>query len=281
MVLQDSNPYGKVLHASTIWCTFITSKSRHHERAATHLWGKGRDRELVMRDVTQSLFGPVGRFNFRKNKGVKLDESLWATMMGGTFEKPLIDEFADEEAEKKAEHAAFELYQTGKHGLYLGIVDPQAPYLVAKHLFRSIHNNHVQDFCRRGFTFDIHQHLSLLIRSSERRDRLMIWRRLLSWLEAVNNLPAQARDFAAFELGMTRARMAASNLLRTLGNRTQNQELRSYVAMALGMLRWKRIVKDIAAMYKTEMESNVREAIRHAILYTATAKDWSLTETAR
>ncbi len=139
-------------------------------------------------------------------------------------------------------------------------------YLIARKLFKDIKSNNFES-CNHTFIYPIHQYLSEMIRESEKK--IEIQEILSKWLLAKNDIPPTARDFAAFELGMSKAENAIDVLLEMVKNDYELFPIRNYSAMALGMIMRKNDERVYKLLNISFMESNeeIKKSIINSFLY--------------
>jgi hypothetical protein len=196
----------------------------------------------------------------------KVDEALMESMK--VRELPYTDQIIEMRAKKNTQ-ALTELGEKAFRS-YLSSQRPggglEFYYLVATHLYRAIAAG---DFsvCRdKPFIYPIHQYLSEMIRVAEPGERANALAALRRWLNS-RDVYQTARDFAAFELGMCKAREARGDLMTALDDPFELPLVRYYAAMALGMIGSKDDLKGLADVYGREPHEAVREVIAHAIIH--------------
>ena len=98
---------------------------------------------------------------------------------------------------------------------------------------------------------------------------------LIKWLVDKENIPPTTRDFAAFELGMTKAEKSIDELLKILKNEYELPPVRNYCAMALGMIMNKKDgrLNDLLDLAYKETDWEVKKSLNNAILFITKYKE--------
>jgi hypothetical protein len=173
-----------------------------------------------------------------------------------------------EKREKKAykEYLELEIYQISSFNL-------TSAYLVARKLFEDIKNNNF-GACNHTFIYPIHQYLSEMIRKSDER-RVDIQNILINWLKDKENVPPTVRDFAAFELGMSKAENAVDALLERVKDENELLPVRNYSAMALGMIMERNDdrVYDLLNISFKETNEEIKKSIINSFLFITKYKE--------
>lgn len=139
-------------------------------------------------------------------------------------------------------------------------------YLVACHLYRALLDDDPKVCKHRPFIYPIHQYLSRMIRVAGAEERQRLLATLRRWLLA-KDVYQTSRDFAAFELGMSKAHEEKDALLEALGDLFELPLVRYYAAMSLGMIGGREAASRLIEIYRREPEGEVKTAIAHSILH--------------
>lgn len=139
-------------------------------------------------------------------------------------------------------------------------------YLIAAFLYRAIIDNKTEVFRHKPFIYPIHQFLSQMIRTAEQDDRQIILNTLRHWLRS-KDIYETTRDFAAFELGMSKADDAVGELLAAVEDHFELMMVRYYAAMALGMIKNPTSVDPLLKVFGREKNPQMRSVLAHVILH--------------
>lgn len=139
-------------------------------------------------------------------------------------------------------------------------------YLVARRLYRALLDDDPKVCKHRPFIYPIHQYLSRMIRVASAEERRRLLATLRRWLLA-KDIYQTSRDFAAFELGMSKADEEKDALLETLGDLFELPLVRYYAAMALGMIGGREVASRLVEIYRREPEGEVKAVIAHSIIH--------------
>ena len=197
-----------------------------------------------------------------------LDENLIATMQPRDL--PYTDEILAllyetprAELTARAERAYDAYHEVPLDKLY---ALPQTDYfLIARHLYRCIRDNEPKVCRRRPFIFTIHQFLSGMVHSADPPEQAVLTGILRQWLLGRQSVYQTARDFAAFELGMCRVRAAVPELLDCVRNPDEFTAVRSYGAMALGMIGDSSVIDELAALADRTQDPELRKIFLHVV----------------
>jgi hypothetical protein len=137
-------------------------------------------------------------------------------------------------------------------------------YLIAKVLLKAIEENNSPVFKDKPFIYAIHQILSKLIRTSNEKEVLS--NELVAWLKDKTIYPT-SRDFAAFELGMSRCNGAVWDLLKASTDAEENYNVRNYAIMALGMINDNKVLIDLVNLYNSNLNDELRKTLAHVIIF--------------
>lgn len=139
-------------------------------------------------------------------------------------------------------------------------------YLIAAYLYRAILDDDFSVCKHKPFIYPIHQYLSGMIRSATQTERRVVLSTLQKWLTS-RDVYQTSRDFAAFELGMSKAREHQDNLFAALEDPFELPLVRYYAAMALGMIRSKDALPELIEIYQREVNQEMKKVIAHAIIH--------------
>lgn len=139
-------------------------------------------------------------------------------------------------------------------------------YLIAYYLYRVILDDNFAVCKHKPFIYPIHQYLSGMIRSAAQTERKLILGTLQKWLTS-KDVYQTSRDFAAFELGMSKAREQQDNLFAALDDPFELPLVRYYAAMALGMLGSKDTLPGLIEVYQREINKEMKKVIAHSIIH--------------
>jgi hypothetical protein len=172
---------------------------------------------------------------------------------------------ADQKTTYKLAEEALESYLSANHSeaLRLGL---ESFYLIACHLYRAILNDNFAVCRHKPFIYPIHQYLSGMIRAAGQTERKLILANLHKWLTS-KDVYQTSRDFAAFELGMSKAHEEQDALIAALDDPNELPLVRYYAAMALGMLANKDTVPRLIETYEREHSSKMKKVIAHSIIH--------------
>ena len=200
--------------------------------------------------------------------GGELDPKLMETLK--VRELPYTDTIIEMEA--LADKAA--LYKMGEEAFrrYL-CLEPleahrlglEAFYYIACYLYCAILDDNFTACKHKPFIYPVHQYLSRMIRTAGTAERQHIVATLRRWLSS-KDVYQTARDFAAFELGMSKAREATDALLEALNDPYELPLVRYYGAMALGMIRDKETLSQLIEIYRQEGDGKIKNVIAHSII---------------
>lgn len=142
----------------------------------------------------------------------------------------------------------------------------EAFYLIARYLYRAILDNNSTVCKHKPFIHPIHQYLSAMIRAAVPAERQHILATLRRWLSS-KDIYQTSRDFAAFELGMSKAHEATDALLEVLDDPFELPLVRYYAAMALGMIRDRETLNRLIEIYHREGDEKIKKVIAHSIIH--------------
>lgn len=167
---------------------------------------------------------------------------------------------------RRLEKHAYDQYLSSQS---FGVYQPlETSYLIARFLYRAILDNDFAVFRQKPFVYSIHQYLSRLIKDSSAPDRLSAVATLRRWLSSKETYET-ARDFAAFELGMSKASEATPLLLEVLDDPFELPLVRYYAAMALGMIGSRDVMPQLVRIHHREPDPQMRDLVGHVIVYLA------------
>jgi HEAT repeat protein len=89
---------------------------------------------------------------------------------------------------------------------------------------------------------------------------------LIKWL-TTKDIYQTSRDFAVFELGMSRANAAREALTNSLDDPFELPLVRYYAAMALGMIGSAASLDPLADIFRREPDAEIRKAIAHSVVH--------------
>ncbi len=201
--------------------------------------------------------------------GNELDEAIMETM--NVRELPYTDRIIEFKA--SGDKAQLRTLQDNAYKLYLS-VDPQeayglgidAFYLIARYLYAAILNNDYAACRHRPFIYPIHQYLSSMIRTATQVERELLIGILIKWF-TTKDIYQTSRDFAVFELGMSKANAARQALTKSLNDPFELPLVRYYAAMALGMIGSSESLDSLAEIFRREKDKKIRRAIAHALIH--------------
>ena len=199
----------------------------------------------------------------------ELDEAIMETM--DVRELPYTDRIIELKASE--DKAKLRTLQENAYKLYLS-VDPQEAhrlglenfYLIARYLYAAIRNDDYGACRHRPFIYPVHQYLSGMIRTANQVERELLIAILIKWF-TTKDIYQTSRDFAVFELGMSKAKTARQALLESLDDPFELPLVRYYAAMALGMIGSAESLDPLAAVFKQERDEEIKRAIAHAIVH--------------
>lgn len=199
----------------------------------------------------------------------KVDESLIETMRVRRL--PYTDQMLEVRDGKDApaltalEDKAFDLYISSGH---VGRFDMSLEfhYLVARYLYRVMPDGDPSVCRHKPFVYLVHQYLSEMIRTAEPAERACRLAVLRRWL-CTKDIYQTTRDFAAFELGMCKAREARADLMETLADPFELLLVRCYSAMSLGMICNPDDLKRLAELYGREDDQQLKDVIAHVVIH--------------
>jgi hypothetical protein len=143
-------------------------------------------------------------------------------------------------------------------------------YRIARYLFRQVLAEQTLVFRDRPFTTFIHRYLADHVRQALEEGDPMAARFLQTlhgWLASRKAVFINARSFAAYQIGMCRDRRGRNLLLETLENSSEDQGVRRYAALALGMIRTRDAIEALIDVHdRAETPVELQTAIGHAIL---------------
>jgi TIR domain/HEAT repeats len=199
----------------------------------------------------------------------QLDDQIMETMK--VRELPYTDRIielkalSDKRALQELEERAYKLYLSVDSQEMFGLgLDNY--YLIARYLYRAILNDDYVACRHRPFIHSIHQYLSNMIRTARQAERELMIAILIKWF-TMKDVYQTSRDFAAFELGMTKSKAAIHVLLRTLDDPFELPLVRYYGAMALGMVGSSDSLDALAEIFTRERDEETRKVIAHAMVH--------------
>jgi hypothetical protein len=141
-------------------------------------------------------------------------------------------------------------------------------YLIAAYLVQAIKNDR-QEECNITYRGEIHQYLSRMIISSDVGIQTKIIDNLKQWLGDRKSGYETSRDFAAFELGMCRARDALPLLLDRVTDPRELARVRQYAALAIGMIGdcGPDVTARLKDLRKTEQSGEMRKILDNVIYF--------------
>jgi TIR domain/HEAT repeats len=198
-----------------------------------------------------------------------LDEQIMETM--NVRELPYTDRIIELRASR--DKAKLKTLQENAYQLYLSVNSQEAYslgidafYLIARYLYAAILNDDCAACRHRPFIYPIHQYLSSMIRTAKQVERELLIAILIKWF-TTKDIYQTSRDFAVFELGMSKANAAKQALLNSLDDPFELPLVRYYAAMALGMMGSSESLDPLASIFKREPDEEVRKVIAHAIIH--------------
>jgi hypothetical protein len=139
-------------------------------------------------------------------------------------------------------------------------------YLIARRLYRAILEDDFRICKHRAFVYPVHQYLSRMIRGAAMEERSRLVSTLRRWL-CTKDIYQTSRDFAAFELGMSRAHEERGALLEALSDRSELPLVRYYAAMSLGMIGSRDVLRRLLEIYRREPEGEIKKVIAHTLIH--------------
>lgn len=212
---------------------------------------------------------PVELSEIAEEYGGRLDPLILESMR--VRELPYTDAILTLEAQtdqtqlRRLEEEAFRLY------LSVGLPEArglgcESFYLIARYLYRAILADDPAVCRHRPFIYPVHQYLSKMIRAAPGPERRRLLANLRRWLGSKDTYQT-SRDFAAFELGMSKAREEKGALLEALDDPFELPLVRYYAAMALGMIGSRESLGRLVEIYHREPDAEIRKVIAHSILH--------------
>jgi hypothetical protein len=201
--------------------------------------------------------------------GDELDEGIMETM--NVRELPNTDRII--ELKKSGDKAELRTLQENAYKLYLSVKIEEAYqlgmdvfYLIARYLYASIKNDDYAACRHRPFIYPIHQYLSSMIRQANQVERELLIAILIKWF-TTKDIYQTSRDFAVFELGMSKANAARPALLKSIEDPFELPLVRYYAAMSLGMIGSAESLDPLAEIFKREQDEEIKRAIAHSIIH--------------
>lgn len=152
-------------------------------------------------------------------------------------------------------------------------VDMLGCYRIARYLFRQVLSRDPLAFRDRPFTTFVHRFVADHVRRSHHQGCPFAGQYLSTirgWLPARSTVFANARSFAAYQIGMCRDRLGRDELTKALNDASEDIDVRRYAALALGMTRTRAAIADLSDIHDgEETRPELRRAIGHAILAAA------------
>jgi hypothetical protein len=139
-------------------------------------------------------------------------------------------------------------------------------YLIARHLYRAILEDDFAVCKHKPFIYPIHQYLSGMIRDAGAAEREKLLATLRRWI-STKGIYQTSRDFAAFELGMTKAPEGTDALLEALDDPFELPLVRYYAAMSLGMIGNGDSLPRLVEVYQRESNEQIRKVLAHSIIH--------------
>ena len=230
--------------------------------------------ELVRTHLVRWLAPLRSLPRFQRRYGTNLD--LWLTRALNVPNPPPIDEAValesipwDQELPDGNDVYDYRRYLASRDGRPYD-VHMLGCYRIARYLFRQVLAEDTSIFRDRPFTTFIHRYLADHIRRARGQGDPLAERYLRTlhgWLTARNTVFANARSFAAYQIGMCRDRSGRDVLLAALEDASENESVRRYAALALGMTRTRDAIAALIEIHdRDEIPATLRIAIGHAIL---------------
>jgi hypothetical protein len=145
--------------------------------------------------------------------------------------------------------------------------EPVDYYLIARHLRDAALRDKPEVAARAEFINPIHQFLAAIFRNEPLSIRDTAIRNYEQWLRSKSRLGERTRSFAAFQLGMLRARESVPLLIETARNRGELRSVRHYAIYALGMLRQRSMIVPLMDVHSNETDAVIRDALTNSILF--------------
>lgn len=176
-----------------------------------------------------------------------------------------LDGHSDKAELRELSEKALERYLSAEMRNVYGL-DLMTFYLIARRLYRAILEDDPRVCKHRAFIYPVHQYLSRMIRNATAEERGRLVSTLRRWL-LTKDVYQTSRDFAAFELGMSKAREERGGLLEVLGDRSDLPLVRYYAAMSLGMIGSGDVLGRLLEIYRREPEGEIKSVIAHSIIH--------------
>ena len=199
----------------------------------------------------------------------ELDEQIMETM--NVRELPSTDRII--EFKTSGDNNELRTLQETSYKLYLSVDQQEAYglgidvfYLIARYLYAAILNDDPAACRHRPFIYPIHQLLSSMIRNANQVERELLIAILIKWF-TTKDIYETSRDFAVFELGMSKANAAREALTKSLDDPFELPLVRYYAAMALGMLGSSESLDSLAEVFTQEQDEEIKKAIAHSVVH--------------
>lgn len=140
-------------------------------------------------------------------------------------------------------------------------------YLIARHLYREILEDNFGVCRHKPFIYPVHQYLSGMIRGAAEGERQRVLSTLRRWLESKRDIYETSRDFAAFELGMSKACGEKGALFAALEDIYDLPLVRYYAAMSLGMTGCVEDVPRLVEIFRREAAGDIKDVVAHVIIH--------------
>jgi len=226
--------------------------------------------KLIIKHLRNWIYYQKDIFDIITQYEKRIDKNIIETMR--VSELPFTDkifellETKNEDELRQLEDEAYNRYLDLQSHLFNS--SHEQCYLIAKKLYRGIQENNYALCRHKAFIFPIHQYLSKMIRTSD--DKKILIKNLINWLVSRDKVYPTSRDFAAFELGMTKSFEAIQELLFALADNNELLPIRYYSAMSLGMIKQREVINKLIDIYQAESVEQLQVVIAHVIYYLLT-----------
>jgi hypothetical protein len=245
-----------------------------HETLYHEFAGKDDLQDLVRTHLVRWLAPLRSLPRFQRRYGTNLD--LWLTRALKVPNPPPIDEVVslekipwDQELPDGNDVYDYRRYLASHDGRPYD-VHMLGCYRIARYLFRQVLAEEPLVFRDRPFTTFIHRYLADHVRRAHEQGDPLAARYLHilhGWLASRNAVFVNARSFAAYQIGMCRDRSGRDFLLAAMEDPSENESVRRYATLALGMMRTRDAIATLIEIHdRDETPAALRSAIGHAIL---------------
>lgn len=201
---------------------------------------------------------------FRTRYQFRLDESILSCMRAHV-ESSEAESISSPPYARKVAERQLRIYQEGVPSKIVRL-SAESFALIGRYLIDEIAEGSSEAFKSRQFIFPIHQQIARLVAGLGVAKRTRVTDQLREWLVDSSEGMAVVRDFSAFQLGMQACRSATTELLAAVSDPGEVFPVRNYGAMALGMLRSRELIPELAEVYDRSDSAELQKTIAHTIL---------------